>query len=79
MSADNEAIRASVLKAALELGVESLTFTEWMDGVSPSPIENRLSDKDIHVNHSYPLSASPGDRRYPYNNVTPPVVRFQPQ
>jgi hypothetical protein len=68
MSTGHDEIRASVLEAALDLGVESPTFTEWMEGSRLSFAGAPLADKDSHMNSAVPFNASPGDFGHPYNS-----------
>ena len=64
---DNSEVRASVLEAALDLGVESSTFTEWLEGESlPSISGLPLSENVVHIPDPFPLNHSvPGGSHHP--------------
>lgn len=75
----SEELRASVLEAALDIGVQSPTFTEWMGGSSlSSQSGNNLAGLHAPLaTHPSPFTPSPGDLYRPNNNTTPTQIVSQ--
>jgi hypothetical protein len=67
----SDAIRASVLEAALELGVENPSFTAWLGDSASGAVHPGKSSS------SFPLNPSTGDSRLPYPYLPTMVGPFQ--
>lgn len=73
MNPTSEEVRASVLEAALELGVESQSFAEWMNGIGERSTGRTNADGAALTKQVFPFIASTGDSRNPYSfNSTQP-------
>jgi hypothetical protein len=66
MDPTSEEVRASVLEAALELGVKSQSFAEWMNGIGERSTGRTNADGAALAKQAFPFIASTGDSRNPY-------------